>query len=135
MPHYVVAKTMEALNEQRKSLKGSKVLVLGLAYKKDIDDLRESPSIQLIELLKAKGAKVDYNDPHIVRTHKQRQHDLKMTSRKLTPKMLGGYDVVVISTDHSSYDYKWILKNSKLVVDTRNATAGVRGGRGKVIKA
>jgi len=135
MPHYVVARTIEALNERRKSLKGSKVLVLGLAYKKDIDDLRESPSIELIELLRQKGAKVDYNDPYIPRTHKQRQHDLRMVSKKLSAKMLAGYDVVLISTDHSDYDYGWIVRNAKLVVDARNATAGVRGARGKVVKA
>jgi len=134
MPGYVVTKTMEALNEHRKSLKGSKVLVLGLAYKKDIDDLRESPSIELIELLREKGAKVDYNDPYIPKTHKQRKHDLKMTSRKLSAKMLAGYDVVLISTDHSDYDYSWIVKHAKLVVDTRNATAGVRASR-KITKA
>jgi UDP-N-acetyl-D-glucosamine dehydrogenase len=135
MPHYVVARTLEALNERRKSLKGSKVLVLGLAYKKDIDDLRESPSIELIELLRKKGAKVDYNDPYIPRTHKQRQHDLKMSSKKLSAAMLAGYDVVLISTDHSDYDYKWIVKHAKLVVDARNATAGVRGAAKKVVKA
>jgi UDP-N-acetyl-D-glucosamine dehydrogenase len=135
MPRYVVTKTMEALNEQRKSLKGSKVLVLGLAYKKDIDDLRESPSIELIELLREKGAKVDYNDPFIPKTHKQRQHDLRMTSKKLSAKMLAGYDVVLLSTNHSDYDYDWIVKNAKLVVDTRNATEAVRRGRSKIIKA
>jgi len=135
MPHYVVNKTMDALNERRKSLKGSKVLVLGLAYKKDIDDLRESPSIELIELLVKKGAKVDYNDPYIPKTHKQRRHDLRMTSKKLSERMLAGYDVVLISTNHSCYDYEWVVKNSKLVIDTRNATAGVRKGRGKIIKA
>ena len=135
MPQYVVTKTMEALNERRKSLKGSKVLVLGLAYKKDIDDLRESPSIELIELLRKKGAKVDYSDPYIPRTHKQRQHDLKMVSKKLSAKMLAGYDVVLISTDHSSYDYGWIVKNARLVVDARNATAAVRGTGKKVVKA
>ncbi len=135
MPHYVITKTMEALNERRKSLKGSKVLVLGLAYKKDIDDLRESPSIELIELLKSKGAKVDYNDPYISKTHKQREHNLKMTSRKLSVKMLGSYDVVLISTDHSDYDYNWIVKNAKLVVDTRNATSKVRGNRNRIVKA
>ncbi len=135
MPQYVVTKTMEALNEQRKSLKGSRVLVLGLAYKKDIDDLRESPSIELIELLRQKGAKVDYNDPYIPRTHKQRQHDLKMVSKKLSAKMLGDYDVVLISTDHSDYDYGWIVKNASLVVDARNATAGIRGASRKVVKA
>jgi UDP-N-acetyl-D-glucosamine dehydrogenase len=135
MPRYVVTKTMEALNEHKKSLKGSRVLVLGLAYKKDIDDLRESPSIELIELLREKGAKVDYNDPYISKTHRQRKHDLKMTSKKLSPKMLAGYDVVLISTDHSDYDYKWIAKNARLVVDTRNAMGGIaRTGR-KVVKA
>jgi len=135
MPQYVIARTMEALNEKRKSLKGSKILVLGLAYKKDIDDLRESPSIELIELLRAKGAKVDYNDPYIPQTHKQRQHDLKMKSKKLSAKMLAAYDVVLISTDHSTYDYNWIVKNARLVVDTRNATASVRKGRTKIVKA
>lgn len=135
MPRYVIAKTTEALNEHSKSLKGSKVLVLGLAYKKDIDDLRESPSVELIELLREKGAKVDYNDPYIPKTHKQRRHNLGMTSKKLSEKMLVTYDVVLISTDHSDYDYKWIVKNAKLVVDTRNATAAVRKAGKKVIKA
>jgi len=135
MPHYVITKTMEALNVSRKSLKGSKVLVLGLAYKKDIDDLRESPSIELVELLHQKGAEVDYNDPYVPKTIKQRQHDLRMTSKKLSAKMLAGYDVVLISTDHSNYDYPWIVKNAKLVVDTRNATAAVTAGRGKIVKA
>ena len=135
MPHYVIIKTMEALNERNKSLKGSKVLVLGLAYKKDIDDLRESPSIELIELMHRKGAKVDYNDPYIPKTHKQRRHDLGMTSKKLSAKMLASYDVVLISTDHSDYDYDWIVQNAKLVVDTRNATATVRSRRRKIVKA
>jgi len=135
MPHYVIMGTMDALNERKKSLKGSKVLVLGLAYKKDIDDLRESPSIELIELLKAKGAKVDYNDPYISKTHKQREHDLRMKSRPLDAKMLASYDVVLISTDHSDYDYDWIVRNAQLVVDTRNATAGVKGNRAKIVKA
>lgn len=135
MPHYVVAKTMEALNERRKSLKGSKILVLGLAYKKDIDDLRESPSIELIELLREKGAKVDYNDPYIPKTHKQRQHDLKMTSKKLSAKMLAGYDAVLISTDHSEYKYDWIVQKAKLVIDARNATAAVSKNRSKIVKA
>ncbi|TKJ33311.1 MAG: UDP-N-acetyl-D-glucosamine dehydrogenase [Planctomycetes bacterium B3_Pla] len=135
MPRYVITKTIEALNEHCKSLKGSKVLVLGLAYKKDIDDLRESPSIELIELLREKGAKVDYNDPYIPKTHKQRKHDLKMVSKKLTAKMLAGYDVVLISTDHSNYDYDWIVKNAKLVVDSRNATGAIRRAARKVIKA
>ena len=135
MPHYVIVRTMEALNEQRKSLKGSKILVLGLAYKKDIDDIRESPSVELIEILKEKGARVDYNDPYIPKTHKQREHNLQMKSKPLSAKMIKSYDVVLIATDHSDYDYKWVVKNSKLVVDTRNATANVKSGRSKIVKA
>jgi len=135
MPHYVVEKTTEALNRYKKSLNGSKVLVLGLAYKKDIDDVRESPSAELIKLLKHGGAKVDYNDPHVPRTHRQRKHDLGMTSKKLTAKMLAGYDAVIISTDHSCYDYGWIVKNARLIVDTRNATSSVKKGRAKIVKA
>jgi len=135
MPHYVIARTMDALNDREKSLKGSRVLVLGLAYKKDIDDVRESPSIELIELLREKGAKVDYNDPYIGKTHKQREHDLHMKSKPLTAGMLRRYDVVIISTDHSDYDYNWIVQNALLVVDTRNATAGVKRGRKKIVKA
>jgi UDP-N-acetyl-D-glucosamine dehydrogenase len=135
MPNYVISKTMEALNEKKKSLKGSKVLVLGLAYKKDIDDLRESPSIEIIELLKEKGAKVDYNDPYIPRTHKQRKHDLKMKSKKLTTQSLKSYDAVLLLTDHSDYDYDWIVEKSQLVIDTRNATKNVKKHRSKIVKA
>jgi len=89
----------------------------------------------LVELLHQKGAEVDYNDPYVPKTIKQRQHDLRMTSKKLSAKMLAGYDVVLISTDHSNYDYPWIVKNAKLVVDTRNATAAVTAGREKIAKA
>ncbi len=135
MPNYVVYKTMEALNQQSKSLKGSKILILGLAYKKDIDDLRESPSIELIELLRARGANVDYNDPYIPKTTRQREHDLRMKSKKLTARMLASYDAVLISTDHSDYNYDWIVEKAKLVIDTRNATAGVRKNRKKIVKA
>jgi len=135
MPYYVISRVMHALNDRGKALKGSKVLVLGLAYKKDVDDLRESPSVTLIELLRKHGAKVDYNDPHIPRTHKQREHDLRMKSVPLDEKTLAGYDCVLISTDHSSYDYEWIVKHADLVVDTRNATANVKTGRSKIVKA
>jgi len=135
MPQYVIAKLTEALNDARKPLKGSKILVLGLAYKKDVDDVRESPSLELIELLAERGAKVDYNDPHVPRTHKMREHDLKMSSKKLSPKMLAGYDAVLISTDHSSYDYAFIVDHAQLVIDTRNATKSVRRGRGKIVRA
>jgi UDP-N-acetyl-D-glucosamine dehydrogenase len=135
MPQYVIDRTMDALNDHKKSLKGSKVLILGLAYKPDIDDVRESPSLELIELLKAKGARVDYNDPHIPQTHKQRDYDLGMKSKKLSEKMLASYDAVLIATNHSDYDYTWIVKNAQLVVDTRNATADVKTGRKKIVKA
>ncbi len=135
MPEYVINRLAIALNERKKPVAGSRILVLGLAYKKDVDDLRESPSIELIHLLRERGAKVDYNDPHIPKTHKGREHDLGMTSVKLTPQNLKRYDAVLISTDHSAYDYGMIVKNAKLVIDTRNATAGVRTGREKIVKA
>ena len=135
MPHFVVHRVGDALNDRSKSIKGSKILVLGLAYKKDVDDIRESPSIELIELLQARGAKVDYNDPHVPRTPKQREHNLGLTSKKLTEEALASYDCVLIATDHSAYDYDWIVKHSKLVVDTRNATAKVTANRKKIVKA
>jgi UDP-N-acetyl-D-glucosamine dehydrogenase len=135
MPEYVITRLSEALNTRRKAINGSKILVLGLAYKKDIDDLRESPSIELIEMLKARGAKVDYNDPFIPRTPKQREHNLGMTSKDLTERMLKSYDCVLIATDHSTYDYDWIVKHARLVVDTRNATARTKTGRRRIVKA
>ena len=135
MPRYVVGKVAEALNEHKQSMKGSKILVLDLAYKPNVDDLRESPSIVVIELLKEAGARVDYNDPYIPATHRQREHDLGMKSKSLSARMLSTYDCVLICTDHSDYDYIWIVKNSKLVVDTRNACAKVRAGLSKLAKA
>jgi UDP-N-acetyl-D-glucosamine dehydrogenase len=135
MPRYVVGKLTDALNTRGQSLQGAKVLVLGLAYKKDIDDVRESPSLELIELLKAKGAKVDYNDPHVPRTHRMREHDLKMASKPLSAATLRRYDAVLISTDHSCYDYQFIVDHAALVVDTRNATGAVKRGRRKIVKA
>ncbi len=133
MPYYVVEKVIESLNQKGKSIKGARILVLGLAYKKDIDDVRESPSLKLITLLQQKGAKVDYNDPHVPRTHKMREYDLNMASVPLTQRNLKKYDCVLISTDHSSYDYRFIVKNSALVVDTRNATGKMRSA--KIIRA
>jgi len=135
MPRYVVERVINALNDRKKSLNGSKVLVLGLAYKEDIDDVRESPSLELIELLKKKGAKVDYNDPYVPKTHKQRDYDLQMKSKPISAAMLKRYDVVMIATAHSDYDYKFIVRNAKLVVDTRNATKDVKAGRSKIVKA
>lgn len=133
MPYYVVQKTIDALNERGIPIKSAKVLILGLAYKKDVDDTRESPSLKLIELFVARGAKVDYNDPYVAKTRKLRKYDFRMKSIPITKPNLASYDCVVISTNHSSYDYKFIVKNSRLVVDTRNATAGLRSK--KVVKA
>jgi UDP-N-acetyl-D-glucosamine dehydrogenase len=123
MPYFVIEQVAAALNEQCKSIKGSKVLVLGLAYKRDVDDLRESPSLTIIELLREKGAAVAYNDPYFPKVGRGRHYDLNMTSTPL--ENLGEYDAVVIVTDHSSYDYKGIVEQSQLVVDTRNATKGI----------
>ncbi len=135
MPQYVITQLADALNDKGKALKGSKILILGLAYKKDVDDMRESPSLELIELLKQKHAKVDYNDPHIPKAPRTREYDLKMSSVKLTAAALARYDAVLISTDHSSYDYQFIVDNAKLVVDTRNATKSVKRGRQKIKQA
>jgi UDP-N-acetyl-D-glucosamine dehydrogenase len=123
MPYFVIDQISAGLNEHRRSLKSSKVLVLGLAYKRDIDDLRESPSLTIIELLREKGAVVAYNDPYFPTVGRGRHYDLNMTSTPL--EKLGQYDAVVIVTDHSSYDYKAIVEQSQLVVDTRNATRGI----------
>ncbi len=135
MPEYVINRLMDALNKSKKALNGAKVLVLGLAYKKDVDDIRESPSIELIEMLKERGAKVDYNDPFVPATPRQREHNLKMKSKPLSAAMLKSYDCVLIATDHTEYDYPWIVKNAKMIVDTRNATVDCKTGRGKIFKA
>jgi UDP-N-acetyl-D-glucosamine dehydrogenase len=124
MPYYVVQKTIDALNERDVSIKNARILILGLAYKKDVEDTRESPSLKLIELFLARGAKVDYNDPNIPRTRKLREYDFCMESIPLTKANLARYDCLVISTNHSSYNYGFIVKNSRLIVDTRNAAAG-----------
>jgi UDP-N-acetyl-D-glucosamine dehydrogenase len=133
MPQYVVNRTAAALNDRGKAVKGSRVLVLGLAYKPDIDDVRESPSFELIEKLEAMGAHVDYNDPHVPATHKMRHHDLKMTSVPLTPQSLKSYDCVLIATHHSAYDWQLVADNSQLVVDTRNTLRDVKGSREHIV--
>lgn len=125
MPYYVVEKTQEALNDRGKPLKGAKVLMLGLAYKKDIDDLRESPALTIIELLRQRGAEVSYNDPYFPSVGRGRHYDLNMTCTPL--ENLGQYDCVLIVTDHSAYDYEQIAREAQLVVDTRNAMGGIHG--------
>lgn len=120
-PYYVVEKSIEALNKFKKALNGSKVLILGAAYKNDIDDMRESPSLKLIEIYREKGASVEYSDPLIPILPKTRKYDYHMNSVKLTKEKLKSYDLVVLSTDHSNFDYKFIAQNSKLIIDSRNA--------------
>jgi UDP-N-acetyl-D-glucosamine dehydrogenase len=136
MPHYVIQRLVGALNDHCKPMKNSKICVLGAAYKKDIDDPRESPSFVLMELLLAGGAKISYNDPHVPQLPKMRHHNLPpMASHALTPEFLAEQDCILIATDHSSYDYAFIVKHAKLVVDTRNATKGVKEHREKIVKA
>lgn len=136
MPHYVVHRVSEALNDQSKPVRGSKVLVLGVAYKKDVDDPRESPSFVLMELLLARGAHLSYNDPHIPRLPSMRHYHLPgMESVELTPKLLAEQDCVLIATDHSAYDYDFIVRHAPLVIDTRNATKHIQEGREKIRRA
>jgi len=135
MPEYVVARVGEALNEAAKPIKGSDILVLGIAYKKDVDDMRESPSIVLIELLQKKGAMVSYNDPLVLQIPPMRDHDLQMASREVTQEALEAADCVLVATDHSAYDYKFIGCHAQLIVDTRNTLAAYPQFKDKVWKA
>ncbi|MGA7107611.1 MAG: nucleotide sugar dehydrogenase [Terracidiphilus sp.] len=123
MPRFVIDQLADGLNRQRKSINGSKILVLGLAYKRDIDDLRESPSLTILELLREKGATVAYNDPYFPAVGQGRHYALNMTNTPLTN--LGQFDAVMIVTDHSTYDYRAIVEQAQLVIDTRNATKGI----------
>jgi len=123
MPYHVAAAVSSALNQHRKTVNGARVLVLGVAYKKDIDDLRESPALTIIELLQKQGGKVDYHDPYFSHVGHGRHYDLEMD--RATLDNLEQYDCVVIVTDHSDYDYEKIVRESQLVIDTRNATRGI----------
>jgi UDP-N-acetyl-D-glucosamine dehydrogenase len=134
MPYHVVDAIAAALNNHGKSLKGAKVLILGVAYKKDVDDLRESPSLKIMQLLQGRGAQLDYNDPYFPQLHKMRHYNYEnMKSVQLSPKTIGGYDAVIVATDHSVYDYSTIVDAAKLVVDTRNATRRVMRHRDKIV--
>ena len=137
MPDYVVQRTMLALNEHGKAVKGANILVLGLAYKPDVDDVRESPSFELIRRLRGLGAKVDYNDPHVPRTHAMRHYpDLPpMQSVELSDEALAGYDCVLVATNHSAYDWASIAAHASLIVDTRNALKETERGGGAIVKA
>jgi len=136
MPDYVVERLAAALNDHGKPVRGSKICVLGVAYKKDVDDPRESPSFVLMELLRARGADLTYNDPHVPKLPKMRHHNPPpMTSTPLTAEFLAGLDCVLIATNHSAYDFDFIVRHTPLVIDTRNATKHVREGREKIKKA
>ncbi len=133
MPYYIVDKTIEALNQRGKSIRGAKILVLGIAYKKDIDDQRESPSLKIISIFKRKGARVAYNDPHVPRSSGHREYPgLSLRSVALTPKRLRASDAVIIATDHSAYEFEKIVKYAPMVIDTRDA---IKRKRRNIIKA
>ena len=136
MPAYVIGKLADALNDHGKPVKASKVCILGMAYKKDIDDPRESPGFELMDLLLKKGANVSYNDPHIPVLPRMRHYPhIKMSSQSLSPEFLRNQDCLLISTDHSAYDWSMIVAHSKLVVDTRNATKQVKEHRDRIVRA
>jgi UDP-N-acetyl-D-glucosamine dehydrogenase len=138
MPRHVVQKVMEALNEDGKPLKGSRVLVLGLAYKANVDDDRESPSYEILELLKDAGARVDYCDPFFPRAHKTRKHDLGLSSVPCSAEAFAPFDALVISTAHDLFKQAGLYERTRLVVDTRNIVAPLFAGRGmpcRLVKA
>ena len=135
MPYYVIEKTVEALNKKRKSINGSNILVLGIAYKKDIDDDRESPGYAIMKILLEKGGVVHYNDPWIPKLHTTRKYNFQMESTPIAPDLLAKMDAVIIVTDHSDYDFAEIVKHSNLVIDTRNATKGIKGAAEKIVMA
>ena len=119
MPEYVVGKVVKALNEQRKPLKGSKVLVLGIAYKKNVDDMRESPAVEVMELLRDGGAEIAYSDPHVPVFPTMREHKFDLSSVVLTPEVVASYDAVVLTTDHAKFDYGMIRANAQVIIDSR----------------
>jgi UDP-N-acetyl-D-glucosamine dehydrogenase len=136
IPHHVVERIGAALNDRARSIRGSKVMVLGVAYKKDVDDVRESPALEIMELLQHRGAVLSYSDPYIPRLHKMRAYDFSnMSSTELSEDALKSQDVALITTDHSNFDYQWIVDHAPLVIDTRNATRKVTRGREKIVRA
>lgn len=136
MPMYVIERLAEALNQMAKPIRGSKIGILGVAYKKDVDDPRESPSFKLMELLQERGAVLSYSDPHIPALPSMRHYDVpRLASEDLTPEYLASLDCALIATDHSAFDFDMIVKYAPLIVDTRNATVNVTEGSEKVVKA
>jgi UDP-N-acetyl-D-glucosamine dehydrogenase len=136
MPQYVIDRLSEFLNELGKPIKGSRICILGMAYKKDVDDARESPAFELAELLLKRGAILTYSDPHIADLKASRSHSLPaMKSQELTPEFLKGQDCVLIATNHTAFDYEAIVRHAPLILDTRNATSKVAFGQEKIRKA
>ncbi len=134
MPEHVVAAVAQTLDQRNRCLKGSKILILGVAYKKDVDDVRESPALRIMELLLKRGAHVDYHDPYVPCTHKMRSYDFQLSSVELTPQTLAKFDAVLIATAHSNIDYAAVVRHARLVIDTRNATQGVTEHRDKIVR-
>jgi UDP-N-acetyl-D-glucosamine dehydrogenase len=135
IPYYVVSKTVDALNERKKSIKGAKILILGVAYKKNVDDARESPALAIMDLLQKKGATVLYHDPYIPTLPDFRKYRFRLKSSPLTGPLLRRMDAAVVVTDHSGIDYEWIVRNSPLTVDTRNVTKEMKQWKKKIVKA
>lgn len=135
IPYYVVSKIVDALNERRKSIKGAKILILGVAYKKDIDDPRESPSLAIMDLLRKKGATLFYHDRYIPKLPPFRKYRFQLKSYPLTEQLLRRVDAVVVVTDHSHIDYQWVVKHAPLIIDTRNVTKGMNRWKKKIVKA
>ena len=136
MPAYVIGRLADALNDRSKPVKGSAVLLLGMAYKRDVDDPRESPGFELMDLLGKKGAVVSYHDPYIPKLPLMRRYPhLRQDSHELTAELLAEQDAVIVVTDHSVYDWSWIVEHAPLVIDTRNATSGVVLRRERIVMA
>jgi len=135
IPYYVVTKIQDALNERGKSIRGAKILILGVAYKKDVDDARESPALAIMDLLQKKGASLLYHDPYIPVLPSFRKYHFKLNSSPLTKPLLRRIDAAVVITDHSQVDYEWVVANAPLTIDTRNATKNLKRWKKKIVKA
>ena len=135
VPYYVASKIQDALNSRGKSLRGAKLLILGVAYKKDVDDARESPALALMDLLQKKGAVLLYHDPYISSLPPFRKYHFKLKSSPLTRQLLRRMDAVVVVTDHTQIDYEWVAANAPLTIDTRNVTKNLKKWKKKIVKA
>jgi len=135
IPYYIVSKILDALNERRKSIKGAKILILGVAYKKDVDDARESPALAIMDLLQKKGADILYHDPYIPVLPDFRKYLFTLKSSPLTERLLHKVDAVVVVTDHTQIDYQWVVKHAPLIIDTRNVTKNMKQWKRKIVKA